>query len=345
MAPTGKRQPKKAAQRDSWPQLIRKVSISLRRLHRGEVLTFLLFVLIAAFFWIVQTSREETMQDFTVNLYIEGQPQDMVFTTRVPTQLRVTLSDTNLRLFNYRYRRRLDQITVNFERYADAIGNFRVSAAELQSLLREDLKGTTRILAVNPSLLDARFAQTEGRKYPVVLTPPYQVAENYRLHPVVIQPDSVMVNAPTAVLDTLQFVVAHTTASGLLTDSVTEDLPLDLQLGVKATPSRVTVLVPVSQYVEKVFDAVELKTCHVPSDQRLIVFPYSVRLTCLVDMAYYRQLSAEDFEVVVDYDSIQPPTTPQACQAPIQFRYKGDALTVSHIDVSPKTAEYVVEPN
>ena len=53
---------------------MRKANILIRRLRRGEVGTFLLFVAIAFFFWIVQTAREESASDFIVKFYVEDQP-------------------------------------------------------------------------------------------------------------------------------------------------------------------------------------------------------------------------------------------------------------------------------
>lgn len=307
-------------------------------------MTFLLFVVIAAFFWTVLTSREESSQEFEVVLLIEGQAQDRVFTTHVPTTLKVTLTDTNAHLFNYRYNKSMVELKVDFERYADVSGNFRISAAELQSLLRTELKSTTQITAMNPSLIDARFATTEGRKFPIRLQNNYNLAENYRMHQLVIVPDSVTINAPTAVLDTLQWV--YTQASShqeQLRDTLNETLKLDLPLGVKATPNEIDVTVPVSQYVEKVLDNIVLQPMDVPQDKQMVVFPYMVKVTCLVDFSCYHTLTDEDFVATVSYDSIAHTKQPQL-RLPIAVNYKGDQEVVTNIKVEPAWAEYLIEP-
>ena len=330
-------------QSQRWPTFLRRVNVLIRRADRREVLTFLLFVLISAFFWTVQTSREETAQDYNVNLIVTDQPQDVVFTTHVPSRFKVTLKDTNTRLFNYRLSNPFDSLTVDFERYADAVGNFRISAAELQSLLRTKLKGSTEIVSVSPSLIDARFAQTQGRRFPVQLTTHYRVAENYRMHPLRIEPDSVIINAPESVLDTMRYVyVSPSSIQELLRDTIQEDLRLDLPIGVKATPSRVHIMVPVSQYVEKVFDRIVVRSIHVPEQKQLVVFPYAVQLSCLVDFPYYRDLTEDMFQAEVDYDSI--PTQADQLHLPISIRYVGpDPERVSHIRITPQIAEYVIE--
>ncbi len=319
----------------------RKVNILIHRLRRGEVGTFLVFVAIAFFFWTVQTAREESASEFIVKLYIEDQPQDMVFTTHVPKELKVTISDTYSRLSNYRLNNRLDSLSVNFERYADVLGNFRISAAELQSLLMSGLESTTRVVVVSPSLIDARFAQTEGRKFPVRVSGTYTAADNHRMRPLRVEPDSIIINAPAAVLDTMKMVYAVSKGRLELTDTLSEVLALELPIGVKATPSKVKVTVPVAQYVEKTLGQVEVQAVNEPANRRLIIFPYSVSLTCLVDFERYRDISPDDFVVSVNYDSIT--SKEREGTLPITVRYVGPPEIVSHVQITPKTAEYVIE--
>jgi len=328
--------------KDTKPSnFVRKVNVLIHRLKRGEVGTFLIFVAMAVFFWLVQTAREETASEFIVKFDVEAQPQDMVFTTHVPEELKVTISDTYSQLLNYRINNRLDSLSVNFERYADVLGNFRISAAELQSLLMSDLESSTRVVSVIPSLIDARFAQTEGRKYPVKLSGTYTPAENHRIRPIIIQPDSIVINAPAAVLDTMEYVYAIHESQQNMTDTIEEVLSLALPIGVKATPSKVKVLIPVAQYVEKNIQQVEVKVLKEPANRHLVVFPYSVNLTFLVDFESYRDITPNDFLVSVNYDSILGQGNEG--KLPISVSYVGPPEIVTNVQISPKTAEYVIE--
>ena len=332
--------PKTNKQGQQQSTFLRKVNIFIGRTGRKEVLTFLLFVLVSAFFWVAQTAREETSTEYMVDLRIENQPQGSVFTTHVPSKLKVTVTDTNLRQLNYSVNHRIQSLSVDFDRYADAIGNFRISAAELQSLLRAELFSSTTITAVSPSLIDARFAVTEGRLFPIVVKGTYLPADNYRLRPLIVKPDSVVINAPNAVLDTLHYVYTIAKQHYGLRDTLIETLPLELPIGVKATPAEVTVTAPVAQYVEKVFDNLVVHSTDLPPHKHLLNFPYAVRLTCLVDFHHYQQLTTEDFEITVSYDSI---ATSDGKHLPITVRYKDDPTLVTNIQVYPPQAEFVLE--
>lgn len=322
------------------PTFIRIVNILIGRTNRSEVLTFLLFVLLSSIFWIVQTAREENISEYNVEFRIEDQPQDMVFTTHVPSHLRVAVEDNNMNLLNYAYDDRLRTLTVDFERYADATGNFRISAAELQSLLRTELNSSTRITAISPSLIDARFALTEGRKFPVHVHGHFIPANNYRLRSSKVEPDSVIINAPTAVLDTMQAVYTIQTKHTELRDTLREVLSLNLPLGVKATPAEVRLTVPVTQYVERVFENLRIRVINEPRGHHLTLFPRSARLTCLVDFSSYSRLSDDDFELTVDYTQI---TSSTQDRLPIAVRYKGPEQEVTNIGFTPQQVEFIIE--
>lgn len=329
-----------------WPRILRRVNVSIRRIQRREVLTFLVFVAISTFFWIVQSAREETSSDYTVRLVIDDQPQDAVFTTRVPTLLRVSLTDTNFNLFRSGYGRKMDELHVNFERYADAMGTFRITAAELQSLLTAELLSSTHIRSVTPALVDARFAQTEGRKFPVRITGVALPAPNRRQHEAIISPDSVMIHAPSSVLDTMRYVYASGGNLYDLTDTLVQQLELELPIGVKATPNVVQRTIPVTQYVEKVFEQVPIQVTDTLPGTRLVVFPYSVRVSCLIDFSAYRQITADKFCVTVsqaDIATLRGQEAERHGYLPIHVSYLGEEGEADHIQVSPQQAEYILE--
>lgn len=310
------------------------------RTSRHEMLVFLIFVLVSISFWVAQTAYEERPAEYNVALVIEGQPQDIVFTTHLPQELKVTIKDKNHQHVNYSYSHHVQQLTVNFERYADAMGNFRISGAELQSLLRAELVGTSQITAVSPSLIDARFAVTEGRRFPVRVNGTFLTAPNYRQHPIKVVPDSVTINAPSAVLDTLRYVSTTQLRYENIRDTLHQELYLELPLGVKATPAKVDLLVPVSQYVERVFDHLPIQVTDLHGHQRLTLFPFQAKVTCLIDFEYYKTLRDEDFLLTVSYDSL---TSDEQKLLPVNLQYLGPADVATAFTVTPCAVEFIIE--
>jgi len=327
-------------ERSLWAVFKLKVNIFLKRINRQEVLTFLVFLFISFFFWVIQSASEENDASFLVALKIENQPADMVFTTQVPQQLKITIKDNNMNLLNYSYGDQLDSLVVDFNRYTDAAGNFRISGAELQALLINKLFPTTQITSLTPSLIDARFAITEGKKLPIILNADFTASDNYRCLPPILTPDSVLVNAPSAILDTMTCVQTRFIEAHDLKDSIKIDIPINLEVGVKATPSKVRISVPVARFVEKRIQDVQIKTVDVPEGLELSIFPNKTNITCLVDFSHYKDVSPEDFFVSVSYNSIKSSTQRYI---PVDVINYSSSIYVSNIKLDVSQVEYIID--
>ena len=90
-----------------------------------------------------------------------------------------------------------------------------------------------------------------------------------------------------------------------LTDSATVTIPLDLAVGVKATPASINVLIPVAKFVEKTLKDVKINVIDVPFNESMSIFPNKIDISCLVDVSYYADIDEEDFYLTVSYNSIK----------------------------------------
>lgn len=268
-------------------------------------MTFLVFTFISFSFWVFLSIYEINDATYRIRFRVENQPSSSVFTTFVPSELQLTLRDKNLQLLRYGYDSRLDNLTVDFGRYADASGNFRISAAELASLVQEHLQTSTQIVTIQPTLIDARHAVTDGRMFAVRPWLDVTTAANYRMHSISTKPDSVLVHAPAAILDTLRFVSTQLLRAYDLTDTLRRNTGFVLPIGTKVLPAEVEVVVPVAKYVEKTFRDIPIRVTDVPAGHRLEIFPNKGGFSCLIDFTIYRKLQAKHIELTVSYDSIR----------------------------------------
>lgn len=340
--PTSRKTKEEARRQPFWHRLYREVNIFFKRITRQEVLTFLVFLLLSAAFWAIVTASEESDATYTVTFCVQDQPASTVFTTQIPKELKVSVKDKNINLFNYSTSKVLDSLVVDFNRYTDAMGNFRISGAELQALLINNLYPSTQITSLTPSLIDARYAVTEGKTVPIILSADLSPADNYRCLPPVIMPDSVTVHAPSAILDTISMIQTEYYEAYSLKDTLTLDLPLQLAVGVKSTPATVSVLIPVARFVEKTFNDVEIRITDVPNGETLTIFPNRVGISCLVDFSHYIDIAPEDFYVTVSYNSIK---SADQKTIPVEVISYANPGLVDNIRLLTTEVEYIIEDN
>jgi hypothetical protein len=318
----------------------RKVIIFFNRKRTREVMTFLLFVALSACFWVMQTVYEETDGSFEVQFVVRDMPSNAVFTTPVPTTLKVTVHDRSIALMRYYLKQSLHELAVDFDRYADEQGNFRLSGTELHALLQEALDGTTQVSTVTPAIIDARFALTNGRRLPVRFDGMCSAQLQSRCSEVRLTPDTVTVYAPDGILDTLREVRTEPRTYEGLSASINEWVPLHVPLGVKTDPDRVRLEVDVEEYVEKTFARVRVEPMLEPDSLKLRTFPSMVQLSCNVNLSQYKELSADDFVLTVSYADI-PTDGTTVNKLPIRVTGHPDAAT--HIRIRPDSVEYILE--
>jgi len=304
-------------------------------------MTFSIFVVVSTLFWLARSAYEQRDSTYEVSFRIENMPAGAVFTTHIPTTLKVTLYDNNIHLSDYGQHSSFRSLSVDFERYADAVGNFRISGAELESLLKNELSSTTQITAVAPALIDARFAVTEGKKVPVRLLTHLTTKDDYKEFPAEIFPDSVVVHAPNFILDTLKYVQTEELAVNGLSDSLRCRVKIDLGIGVKSTPDSIDVLIPVMQYVSKTFPQVNIQVKDLPKGKHLILFPRQVQLRCLANFSHYNRFTDEDFILSVSYDSLKSNHSRQFL--PIDIYTPLSSYEVYNIQLSHNEVEFTLE--
>lgn len=310
-------------------------------ISRQDVMTFSIFVVVSTLFWLARSAYEQRDSTYEVTFRIENMPAGAVFTTHVPARLKVTLYDNNIHLTDYGKHSSFRSLSVDFERYADAAGNFRISGAELESLLKNELSSTTQITAITPALIDARFALTEGKKVPVRLQHHLNTKENHKDLPAEVYPDTVVVHAPSYILDTLQCVHTELLEASDLSDTLHRFVKIELNVGVKATPDSVEVIVPVNQYVSKTFPQIYIQVKDLPAGKHLILFPRQVQLRCLANFEHYNRFSDEDFTLSVSYDSLR--ANPSRQFLPIDIYTPLSSYEVYNIQLSHSEVEFTLE--
>lgn len=323
------------------PKSIQRVIDTLPTISRRDVMTFSIFVVVSFVFWIARSAYEQSDSTYEVEFRIENTPAGAVFTTHIPSTLKVTLYDNNIHLMNYGKSSSFRRLTVDFNRYADVAGNFRISGAELQSLLLNELSSTTQITAISPALIDARYALTEGKKVPVRLQAKLSTQGDYKDFPAELTPDSVLIHAPSSILDTLCQINTEWLEAKQLKDTLCCKVAMQLGVGVKSTPDSIQVLIPVMQYVSKVFPDVAIKVKGIPEDKRLILFPRQVELKCLANFSHYDRFTADDFTLSVSYDSLK--NNPSRQFLPIDIYTPLSSAEVYNIQLSVDQVEFSIE--
>lgn len=310
----------------------------LRINNSREFLIFLFFLFISFVFWYLMTMTGEYEMKYSPKVRLKNLPKEMIVIEPLPERIDVTLRDKGDKLVEYRARGRFKELVVDFAQYPNVMGRTAIHGKELEKLVAANLSSSTHIVALSLDTLQYYVASAKGVKVPVKVSGRMEANHQYRINRVSVYPDSVMVYAPQAYLDSLSAVYTPRVDYVDLTDSVSEVLTLDArQRGIRYEPSEVVVGVAVSPYVTKTLE-VPVTAYLFPYGMSLKTFPSKAKVAFRVSLEDYGMITEKDFALQVHYTQIQNNLSGKVELHPTVLSDK-----VYDVKVEPSEVDYLLE--
>lgn len=318
--------------------LVTRIRNFLQSPQCREFLLFLFFVFIASAFWILHTLNEEYETEVSIPLRFKNVPENVVFTSDIPQNLNLKVSDKGTVLVKYMLGQGLMPITLDFDEFRQKGTHIRQLTSEWDKKIQSQLVVSTRIKDIAPDTLEIIYTQGQGKRVPVRIQGTPTTKRQYYLAGQDILPDSVMVYAPKSLLNTIN--AAYTQEADLtdIADTTHFTLPLAPVKGAKFIPDNVNVRFYADILTEKTV-SVPIIGLHFPAEKQLKTFPAKVNITFQVGMQQFKEITADDFTVGVSYESLQSNPSSDHCE----LRLIDSPAGVSHIRLSSTSAEYLIE--
>ncbi|MBR1890003.1 MAG: YbbR-like domain-containing protein [Alloprevotella sp.] len=316
----------------------RKTSRSILALiWNKQTLTFCFFLFLSIVFWLITKLNGTYQQDYAIPLQLEGVPAEVVITTAPPKEINVSLTDKGWALLSYRLSNKLKPITIDFNEATQANGMGTISSAELTRQISKQISGDTHIVAIRPQQVSFYYNYGEKKRVPVEVVGNVVSDNQYFILSLLAEPDSVTVYARPSTLDTLVTAKTKPLYMHNVSDTVTVETELEMSPGVKYEPSAVKVLIKTDRLVEKSLQ-VPIQQANFPAEKALRTFPSKVTVNFQVGMQQYRDITPDDFIIVITYDDLLQNSTSR-----IKVTLKSMPQGVKRVKIQPEEVEYVIE--
>lgn len=275
----------------------------LRSPSGKSVITYAIFLLIAAVLWTVQVLSEEVQRNLRCYVEVYNVPDSLTRVSPLPQSLNVSVRARGTELVRYLWMRptmRIDYSTYHVGHH------IRFGDAALKSFFRERFGKDATIQSVTPDSLSIYYTDYPGVELPVkvkaevVAGPQYAIIGNVRS-----LTDSVMVYGISGVPSSLHSIPTENIVLNNVTSSRTLRVALVLPQGLRAIPDSVDIHLEVEPLVSKI-RRVSITPVGVPHDSRLITVPSVVEVYYMVPMSTYKQQKSDPvFRVEADFRSIR----------------------------------------
>jgi hypothetical protein len=302
-----------------------------------EFFVFLLFFFIAGAFWLLQTLNDDFEAELTMPVRLRGIPNSIVMTSEPPSELKVRVKDKGVTLLNYALVRNFYPVNIEFGDYKSANNHIKIYATEFEKKIRSQLNASTHLLSVHPDTLEYIYSTGKSKYVPVRLQGKVTPGRQYYIPDTLYIPDSVLVYAPSALLDTISYAYTEKFVLEQISDTTIYRAVIRPVRGAKFVPNTVEVTFPVDIYTEKTVE-VPLIGTNFPADKILRTFPSKVKVTFQVGMSKFKDIEAENFAIRIPYEDL-------LCLPSDKYKValKMIPMGISHIRISPEEIDFLIE--
>jgi len=303
-----------------------------------EFLIFLFFLLVAGIFWAMTTLNESYEQELKVPVRFINVPDKVVITSGDNDTLRFTVRDKGFSLITYLYSNNKKSIDINFNRYARSDGSGLVPTADLLRLLDSCLPASAEAIAVKPEIHTFYYNNGEKKTVPVVVKGKVEPDKLYYISDTLFSTREVTIYATQEMLDSIHEVFTEPLHYKDFRDSLVVTTRLHPITGVKIVPNTVSLSFRTDMLTEASIDGVEIRGINMPEGKMLRTFPGKMAVIVVTGMRDYRQMKAEDFEIVADYNKFSSDSTSQ-CEVFIRRQPAG----IKRLQLERQFVDYLIE--
>lgn len=314
------------------------VKASLLGKHSREVLVFLLFIIISAGFWLMQTLNETYEVELDFPLQLENVNEGMVITSELPEAVHVTLRDKGTTLLRYVLRRQ-PAVKIDFSSHdkGASFGCVGVPHSEVQKQLAQVLESSSRIISLRPDTLEYYYSRGLKKRVATAFHGNLEADPQHYLRTVRCEPDSVTVWGEESFLDSLTEVPTVVTNLNDLKATVSRKIALMPMRGVKFDPQEVLLTVEVDEFTTKTVQVPVVGT-NFPGGLALRTFPATASVTFRVGVKDLKKYDADNFVLTATYEELMA-----SQDSALHLRLRSVPEGVSLISIQPEYVQYLIE--
>ncbi len=313
---------------------------SLLREKGRDMMLFAFFFAVSLGFWLLQKLDDTFETDISVPLELVGVPDGTVITSPLPSEVTVTVRDRGTNLFQYMQRSKsLMPIRLDFTAYdnASATGKVTIPLADVQRAFQQQMLSSTQVQQLRPSKFEFHYNRGVCRRLPVKYVGTVRTVQQNYLQRISVNPDTVMVYAPTSMLDTMWYAYTVRKDVADLDRTTAYDIPISSLTGVKVVPETIRMTAHVDYYTEQTV-SVPVVGLNFPAGISLRTFPAKVTIKYRVGASNVRNVKPENFVLVAAYEELR-----NNDRQKFTLQLKSIPPGVSNVRIYPKEVDYLLE--
>jgi YbbR domain-containing protein len=268
----------------------------------SKLKAFFVFLFLASIFWVLTKFSKQDVASVVATITYVQVPEGMMLTKNNPQEISFNLAATRFEFLGYVLKK--PKITIDVTSYFNEKNSqARVGGTALEKLILTQVVSDGRITQLSIPEINIELEQLNFKKVPVVpkVSIAYVIGFD-ALGAMRVQPDSVTITGAKQVLDTLHFIKTVPLELNYISETISQDLPLQKwsDIALTMTPNTVVISQDVVEYSQKIV-SVPITMINDPLQGSFKLLPATVRVAFNVPVDRFNDITANDFKIICDY--------------------------------------------
>lgn len=277
--------------------------VSKKSFRSIKINMFFFFLLLAIIFWALTKFSKENSAKIEANLVYVNLPENYLLSDENIDTITFDITSNGFDFLVYKMKQ--PSVTIDVSKYFNDTNKKATIASDI---LKEEIAkqinyaGTVRNLSKTELIIELQGVQS--KKIPVIVNTVLTYKQGFKkVDTLIAVPDSINVAGPQRLLDSIRSIgtkqlVLQNVDKNISNRIALEELPF-AELNSKT--KNVIVKQTVKEFAQKKL-VLPIQLINVPAKTTLKIIPESVEITFIVPIEKFAAISAQDFEIVCDYE-------------------------------------------
>jgi hypothetical protein len=306
-----------------------------------RIVVFSVCLLIAAILWFLNAMEKDFTTSLTYSVKYVNPPDNLFLANTPPEKLELNVQAHGFTLLRHKLAFSFSPIVLDLSAISQSLesdnNEYRVPSENLIRRIGPQVSKEITINGVSPQTISLVFDSLNTKLVPVLPQVELKFKPQFYLKGIVeAKPDSIKITGPTSVLDTINNLQTKKIAFEELDKSTEKSIAVTHPENTVISPDEVVVYILVEKFTEKEL-TLSIEIIDLPKDVQLKLFPPNIKVTVMVGLSEYENVSSRDFSATVDYN--------QALSGDnhLEVLVEKNKDYIQLIKVVPNSIEYLIE--
>lgn len=317
-------------------------SLSLEKIKNDRrIFIFALCLFLATALWFLNALSKDYTTVVTYPVRFVNPPQNMFLTSNPPAKFQLKVDAHGFSLLRHKLSLSSSPIILDLTTIQQEEDGFKnivtVQTQNLISRISNQVSSEITITDITPQVLTLIFDSLETKMVPVEVNIKTDFkSQFYQKGAIAASPESIQISGPTSVLDTIQYLKTEFTEIKGIDSDIEKKLKVNHPENTDISHEKITMQLPVERFTEKEIN-LPVQVKNKPEGMNIKLFPSEVKVSFLVGMSDYENITAADFRAFVDYNEADYDTET------LEVNIESKPSFIQMRRISPQVVEFLVE--